>query len=100
MTQAESLDDIALRVPADADVLVSICADNVLLIFSQEECRQQRGVTQDEVSVRWVFVGRQRAAFRSCSRRRGRDWRGRIRVKRIAARDQRHDRVTERQIYT
>ena len=56
MSQAESLDDVTLRVPANADVFVAVRADDELLVVGQDEGRQERGVPEDQGPVGRVFV--------------------------------------------
>lgn len=41
-----SFDDVALREPADANVFVPVCTDNILFIFCQQESSEQRGMSQ------------------------------------------------------
>lgn len=62
MSQAVPLDVVALRVPADADVLVTVRGDDEALVGAEEERGQERGVPQDERAPRRVLVRRQRVA--------------------------------------
>ena len=66
MSQAESLDDIALGVPAHADVLVAVCANNKFVVFREDERCEQRRVSEDERAVRRVFVRNDRVPLVGC----------------------------------
>lgn len=62
MSEAVHLDAVALREPADADVLVAVRGDDEALVGAEEERGQERGVPQDERPPRGVLVRRQRGA--------------------------------------
>ena len=49
MSQAIHLDIISLREPADPDMLVTICGDDVFFITSKKECIKGRHMTKDQL---------------------------------------------------
>ena len=46
--------DKALRVPADADI--TVCGDDVALVFGEEKGSEGGGMTEDERAVGWIFM--------------------------------------------
>lgn len=66
MTQAIHLDIVSLRIPTHSDMFIPIRGDNVLLVMGKEECVERRCMSQDELSVRGVFVRRELVASGFC----------------------------------
>lgn len=63
MTKAETVDDVALRIPAHANVLVSISRYDVFLVGCQDERSDDRGMAQDELTSGRVVVRCNRLPF-------------------------------------
>ena len=63
MTEAVHLYDVALGVPADANMFITICGDNVALVLGEEKGGQDRGVSEKKRSSGRVFVRRECVAF-------------------------------------
>ena len=55
--------DKALGVPADSDVFIAVCSDDVALVFGEEKGSEDGGVTKDERAVGWIFMRREGVAF-------------------------------------
>jgi hypothetical protein len=49
MSQAIHLDIISLRVPADPNMFVTICSDDVLFIVGKKECTKGGCVAKDQL---------------------------------------------------
>lgn len=65
------LDDMALRIPAHADMLVPISGDDELLVQREKEGREEGSMTEDERAIRRVLVGREGSTLRRTGRGRG-----------------------------
>lgn len=76
VSEAEALNCVSLRELARADVLVTVCGDNVCLVLGEEERGQERGMTQDECPARWVLMCGKGIRFGGLCRRRGGRWQG------------------------
>ncbi len=63
MTETIHFYDKALGVPADADVFIAVCGDDVALVFGKEKGSEDGGVTEDECAVGWIFMRREGVAF-------------------------------------
>lgn len=64
VAEAVHLDGVALREPGDADVLVAVGGEDVLLVGGEDERGEERRVPEDEGPAGGVLVRREGVLFR------------------------------------
>jgi hypothetical protein len=57
MSQTIHLDIISHRVPAEPNMFITICSDNIPFILGKNECSKRRCMAKDQLPSRWVFMG-------------------------------------------
>lgn len=56
MSKTIRLNNVALRIPADANVLIPVCGDDVFFVLCKEEGCEEGGVTKDKLATGSVLM--------------------------------------------